>query len=125
MYVGFAAGWIGLWIILGHSNPGVIAAVTAVALGIHLFVVFYEEPTLRGKFGDDYLEYCRNVRRWGPRIRAWRQDWELGNGGTTQERRGLKSFVGARDWPRKPNRRQGRKRFWTRLPSPWRRSGCR
>jgi steroid 5-alpha reductase family enzyme len=74
MYVGFAAGWIGLWIIFGHANPGLIASVAAVALGIHLFVIFYEEPTLRGKFGDDYLEYCRNVRRWRPRIRAWRQD---------------------------------------------------
>jgi Phospholipid methyltransferase len=34
MYVGFAAGWIGLWIIFGHANPAVIASVTAVALGI-------------------------------------------------------------------------------------------
>jgi hypothetical protein len=33
----------------------------------HLFVVFYEEPTLRKKFGADYEEYCRNVRRWWPR----------------------------------------------------------
>ena len=52
----------------------VIASVMAVALSIHLFVVFYEEPTLRGKFGDDYLEYCRNVRRWWPRMRAWQQN---------------------------------------------------
>ncbi len=52
MYVGFAAGWIGLWIVFGHADPGLIAAVAAVALGIHLFVVFYEEPTLRKKFGD-------------------------------------------------------------------------
>jgi protein-S-isoprenylcysteine O-methyltransferase Ste14 len=34
-------------------------------------VVFYEEPTLRGKFGADYEEYCRNVRRWLPRARGW------------------------------------------------------
>src|SRR5262245_31529314 len=45
MYVGFAAGWIGLWVIFGHANPAAIAAVVAVALGIHLFVLFYEEPT--------------------------------------------------------------------------------
>ncbi len=32
-----------------------------------LFVVFYEEPTLRKKFGTDYEEYCRNVHRWRPR----------------------------------------------------------
>ncbi len=34
---------------------------------IHLFVVQYEEPTLRKTFGDDYEEYCRRVRRWWPR----------------------------------------------------------
>jgi protein-S-isoprenylcysteine O-methyltransferase Ste14 len=71
MYVGFAAGWIGLWVVFGHANVAVIAAVAAITLGVHLFVVFYEEPTLRGKFGKDYEEYCRNVRRWRPRLRAW------------------------------------------------------
>ena len=35
------------------------------------FVVFYEEPTLRKKFGVEYEEYCRNVRRWWPRVRGW------------------------------------------------------
>ncbi len=73
MYVGFAFGWIGLWIVFGHANPRVIAAVAAVALGVHLFVVFYEEPTLRGKFDGAYEEYCRNVRRWWPRLRPWKQ----------------------------------------------------
>jgi protein-S-isoprenylcysteine O-methyltransferase Ste14 len=71
MYVGFAAGWIGLWIVFGRANLTVIATVAAVALGVHLFVIFYEEPTLRGKFGADYEDYCRNVRRWWPRLRAW------------------------------------------------------
>ena len=32
----------------------------------HLWVVFYEEPTLRRKFGDSYREYCRRVPRWLP-----------------------------------------------------------
>ena len=73
MYVGFAAGWIGLWVVFGHANPALIAAVAAVALGIHLFVRFYEEPTLQRKFGEDYREYCRNVRRWWPRLRPWSQ----------------------------------------------------
>jgi protein-S-isoprenylcysteine O-methyltransferase Ste14 len=71
MYVGFAAGWIGLWVVFGHANAVAIAVVAAVAIGIHLFVLFYEEPTLRGKFGADYEEYCRNVRRWWPRVRGW------------------------------------------------------
>jgi len=71
MYVGFVTGWVGLWVIFGHPNPALIGAVAAVALGVHLFVVFYEEPTLRGKFGAAYEEYCRNVRRWRPRLRGW------------------------------------------------------
>ena len=71
MYVGFAAGWIGLWVIFGHADIRLMTAVGVVALGIHLFVVFYEEPTLRGKFGTEYEEYLRNVRRWWPRIKGW------------------------------------------------------
>ena len=33
----------------------------------HLFVVLYEEPTLRRTFGDEYEAYCQRVRRWRPR----------------------------------------------------------
>ena len=73
MYVGFAVGWIGLWIVFGHANPRLIAAVAAAALAVHLFVLFYEEPTLRKKFGVDYEQYCRNVRRWWPRLTSWTQ----------------------------------------------------
>jgi protein-S-isoprenylcysteine O-methyltransferase Ste14 len=43
-----------------------------VAIGFQLFVLVYEEPTLRRKYGDDYEEFCRNVRRWVPRLRPWR-----------------------------------------------------
>jgi protein-S-isoprenylcysteine O-methyltransferase Ste14 len=71
MYLGFAAGWIGLWLVFGHANPALILAVVAIALGVHVFVVFYEEPTLRGKFRADYEEYCDNVDRWWPRVRGW------------------------------------------------------
>jgi hypothetical protein len=35
-----------------------------VKLGVALFVKFYEEPTLRRRFGTDYEEYCRNLPRW-------------------------------------------------------------
>ena len=30
----------------------------------HLFVVLYEEPTLRRTFGSDYEAYCSRVNRW-------------------------------------------------------------
>jgi protein-S-isoprenylcysteine O-methyltransferase Ste14 len=71
MYLGFAVGWIGLWVVFGHANPAAIAAVIAAAVGVHLFVLLYEEPTLRGKFGSDYEQYCRNVNRWWPRRHSW------------------------------------------------------
>ena len=71
IYVGAAAGWIGLWIVFGHASPVSAAFAVVAAFGVHLFVVLYEEPTLRSKFGAEYEEYCRNVRRWWPRIRPW------------------------------------------------------
>jgi len=33
----------------------------------HLFVVLYEEPTLRRTFAEDYEAYCRQVGRWWPK----------------------------------------------------------
>lgn len=33
----------------------------------HLFVVLYEEPTLRRTFDRDYEAYCRRVGRWWPK----------------------------------------------------------
>jgi protein-S-isoprenylcysteine O-methyltransferase Ste14 len=73
MYVGFAVGWIGLWVVFGHATLLAIAAVAGVALSVHLFVLFYEEPTLRHKFGIEYEAYCRNVRRCWPRLTGWDQ----------------------------------------------------
>ncbi len=39
-------------------------------LACHLFVVSYEEPTLRRTFGAEYESYCHRVRRWWPGVRA-------------------------------------------------------
>jgi protein-S-isoprenylcysteine O-methyltransferase Ste14 len=35
---------------------------------VQLFVVFYEEPTLRRQFGESYEEYLRSVPRWIPKL---------------------------------------------------------
>jgi protein-S-isoprenylcysteine O-methyltransferase Ste14 len=32
----------------------------------HLWVILYEEPTLRRKFGESYERYCLKVSRWIP-----------------------------------------------------------
>ena len=38
----------------------------------HLFVLGYEEPTLRQRHGESYEAFVRNVPRWIPRLTAWR-----------------------------------------------------
>jgi protein-S-isoprenylcysteine O-methyltransferase Ste14 len=34
----------------------------------HMFVVLYEEPTLRQTFERDYQAYCRRTGRWWPKL---------------------------------------------------------
>ena len=38
-------------------------------LAFFAFVVFYEEPALRRKFGKDYEKFCARVPRWIPRLK--------------------------------------------------------
>jgi protein-S-isoprenylcysteine O-methyltransferase Ste14 len=38
----------------------------AMAIFFHLFVIGYEEPTLRRQFGESYERYCKAVNRWVP-----------------------------------------------------------
>lgn len=38
------------------------------AIAFHLFVLLYEEPTLRARFNGEYEEFCRQVPRWIPRF---------------------------------------------------------
>ena len=71
MYVAFLTGWTGLWVVFGRANLAAIVVACLVVLGVHLFVLGYEEPTLGRMFGAEYEEYCRNVPRWLPRLRAW------------------------------------------------------
>ena len=51
----------------------VLARYLAWCFGIIFVVVLvYEEPVLRGKFGEPYRQYCREVPRWIPRLRPRR-----------------------------------------------------
>ena len=48
-------------------ESSVLFAYTAVVfLSFYLFVVLYEEPLLRRKFGESYQRYCELVPRWLP-----------------------------------------------------------
>lgn len=37
----------------------------------NIYFVLYEEPGLEKRFGEEYLEYKRNVPRWLPRLKPW------------------------------------------------------
>ena len=62
-----------LTILLGHflwfGTIWLLAYAVAVFLSFHLFVTMYEEPTLRGKFGVAYENYCKSVPRWHPKLK--------------------------------------------------------
>jgi protein-S-isoprenylcysteine O-methyltransferase Ste14 len=70
MYIAVASLVFGQGLLLGSVN--VLKYGLAVIVGFHLFMLLYEEPALRGKFGSEYEVYCKNVRRWWPRIKPWK-----------------------------------------------------
>lgn len=73
MYLGFFVGWAGLWLVFGRVSWAAIAVASGGVFATACFVRLYEEPTLRRLFGAECEDYCRNVRRWVPRLRAWTQ----------------------------------------------------
>lgn len=40
----------------------------------HVYFIYSEEPGLVKRFGDDYIEYKKNVPRWMPRLKPWEMD---------------------------------------------------
>jgi protein-S-isoprenylcysteine O-methyltransferase Ste14 len=69
MYVGVAGAILGQGLLFADKDT--LAYGVGVWLAFHLFVVLYEEPTLRRMFGDEYEVFCRDVRRWLPRVRPY------------------------------------------------------
>jgi protein-S-isoprenylcysteine O-methyltransferase Ste14 len=65
MYVAIVSVIAGQGLLLGDGR--VLAWAAAVWLGCHLFVVGYEEPALRRKFGSEYDAFRASVPRWIPR----------------------------------------------------------
>ena len=53
-------------------SSSLLVELAAAWIGFELFVRFFEEPKLARTFGEEYEAYRRNVRRWVPRLRAWR-----------------------------------------------------
>jgi protein-S-isoprenylcysteine O-methyltransferase Ste14 len=71
MYVGVLATVVGQGLLLGNTSVLVYAAV--LWLVFHLFVLFYEEPTLRARYGAEYESFRAAVPRWIPRLRPWNE----------------------------------------------------
>ena len=67
MYIGVGLV-IGGQALLFHSWHIAIYMV-CMLLTAHLFVLFYEEPTLRKQFGEEYDRYRASVARWTPKVR--------------------------------------------------------
>jgi protein-S-isoprenylcysteine O-methyltransferase Ste14 len=70
MYVAVLWIIVGQGLLFGSRRLLIYAAVFWVA--VELFVLLYEEPALRARFGADYAAYTAAVRRWWPRLRPWR-----------------------------------------------------
>jgi protein-S-isoprenylcysteine O-methyltransferase Ste14 len=103
MFIRFGRGTIAPWnptrklvvsgLYLHVRNPMIIGVLTALlgeSLIFHsvqiftwliaffiinnIYFVLSEEPGLTKRFGEEYLEYKRNVPRWIPRLRPWKID---------------------------------------------------
>jgi protein-S-isoprenylcysteine O-methyltransferase Ste14 len=66
MYIGVLSAVLGqaIW----FESGAMLAYAGIVFVMFSSFVLLYEEPVLRRKFGDSYLRYCETVPRWIPRI---------------------------------------------------------
>jgi protein-S-isoprenylcysteine O-methyltransferase Ste14 len=69
MYVAVASVILGQGLLFGSA--AVLEYGTAVCVAFHLFVLLYEEPVLRAKYGEEYDRFVAQVPRWLPRTRPW------------------------------------------------------
>jgi protein-S-isoprenylcysteine O-methyltransferase Ste14 len=68
MYIG--AGLVLAGVALYYESLGLAIYAAGFLLLGSLVVIFYEEPTLRRTFGEEYEAYCARTPRWFPRARA-------------------------------------------------------
>jgi protein-S-isoprenylcysteine O-methyltransferase Ste14 len=69
MYIGVLGIILGQGLLFGDGR--LYAYGVLLWLVVHVFIVGYEEPTLRRSFGSEYEAFRRNVPRWIPRLSPW------------------------------------------------------
>ena len=69
MYLGVLTVLVGEGLLFDSKRMLVYLVCAWVAM--HLFVCFYEEPSLMQTYADEYRIYMRKVPRWIPRSRPW------------------------------------------------------
>jgi protein-S-isoprenylcysteine O-methyltransferase Ste14 len=72
MYVAVVSMVLGQGLLFG--NVDLLVYGFGAWLVTFLFVLTYEEPTLRRNFGAQYDAYRANVPRWIPRLTPWRSN---------------------------------------------------
>lgn len=68
MYLSVTTIVLGEWLLTG--SEALLAYWALWFLAVNLFIIGYEEPTLRRRFGESYERYAREVGRWIPRLRV-------------------------------------------------------
>ena len=71
--------YIGVLLIVGgmamlFGSPLLRIYLIILALGFHLRVLISEETWLAKQFGEEWLEYKKNVPRWLPRSSGWKKN---------------------------------------------------
>jgi protein-S-isoprenylcysteine O-methyltransferase Ste14 len=74
LYVGNLLVYAGIFIMHGHQ--AVIIIGIALYAFIYVAIVAAEEFYLRGKFGEEYAQYCVEVPRWIPRFKNYKTSVE-------------------------------------------------
>ncbi|HUK17568.1 MAG TPA: isoprenylcysteine carboxylmethyltransferase family protein [Bryobacteraceae bacterium] len=70
MYLAVVSAIFGQALLFG--NQALLEYAALIWLLFHLFVLLYEEPTLRASFGPEYKAFSAAVPRWIPRVTPWR-----------------------------------------------------
>lgn len=70
LYVGNMLIYTGIFLL--HGNIWVVIIGTSLFFAIYQSIIAAEEYFLRNKFGDDYINYCKEVSRWIPNLAKFR-----------------------------------------------------